>query len=234
MLAQRMQMASSGRAGSNTDPYFSSVSLLLQPTSLQADGTITDFSSNAFTITKYGNATTNSTNVQFASTKSIVCDGTGDGVSAPDNTVFYLPGDFTFEAWIYPTNNSDRRIFDQWTTDGNNRFSFYLTGAGKLELVIVSGGSILLQLTGATTVSTSAMHFVIAQRSGNGWGVYLDSTTADASTTNASNPANYTSDFFIGTTPGIGSSWFGAIPAARLTKGIVRARVIPTAIFPTS
>lgn len=220
--------------GTDSDPYYSSVSLLLQPTSAQADGTITDFGPNAFTITKFGNITTSNANIKFSNTKSLVSDGTTDGVSAADNAAFYLPGDFTAEAWIYPTNNSNHVIFDQVITDGNNRFSFYLSGGGVLEGLIILSGSITLQLTGVTSVSINNHHYVRFSRSGNTWSIYLDSTTADATTSNSNNPADYTSAFAVGSAVSLASSWLGAIDSFRLTKGIVRPLLVPTTTFQTS
>ena len=78
-----------------TDPYFSSVSLLLH-----GDGDLLDSSSSPKTITAYGNAAVSSAQSKFGG-GSIYFDGSGDFVRlGKDPFVNTLSGDFTIECCV--------------------------------------------------------------------------------------------------------------------------------------
>jgi len=90
-----------------TDPFFQYTSLLLNANGSTAaqNNTFTDSSTNNFTITRNGN-TTQGMFSPYGSTWSNYFDGSGDYLtySSPANTVRdWWVGDYTCEAWIYPT-----------------------------------------------------------------------------------------------------------------------------------
>lgn len=234
MLGRRLLMR---RGGAATDPVFGNVSLLLQPTSGQADGVITDFSSNAFTMTKDGNTTTSNATTYFAGTKSIVYDGTTDRLWAPDNDAFYVPGDCTVEALVnFNSSAANRRIFQQVTGNLNNGHALYTDGSSRLNYALVSGGSVIVNLVGTTSMTTGTWYLLTLLISGNDFSVYVNTTSSEASAVSATHPANYTSEFYIGSQEDASSDMNGVIASFRFTKGVARA-VTPLSsltLWPTS
>jgi hypothetical protein len=95
-----------------TDPYWSSVSMLLHGDGVNGgqNNTFLDGSTNNFTVTRNGNTTQGSFN-PFVSTYpysvatnggSAYFDGTGDYLTVPISTAFNLgTNDFTAECWVY-------------------------------------------------------------------------------------------------------------------------------------
>jgi hypothetical protein len=105
------------------------------------DGNIVDDSANNFTITRNGNVSVQKFGPFAATTLptpyyGAFFDGNGDYITAPANTVFQLTGDFTLEAWIYPTTvNSFNMVFG--SENGAN--SDYMTiRASTLDLAIAN------------------------------------------------------------------------------------------------
>lgn len=75
-------------------------------------------------------------------------DGTGDFLSIPPSTAFTFSGDFTIEAWVYPTViNADNCIISRWTSSLS--FIFKIVAAGRPYLAWYKGGS--GTVTGTTT-----------------------------------------------------------------------------------
>jgi hypothetical protein len=119
------------------DPFFDNVSLLLESSGTNGaqNNTFIDSSTNNFTITRNGN-TTQGAFSPFGENWSNYFDGTGDYITAPANAAFQLTGDFTLEAWIYPTTvNSFNMVFG--SENGAN--SDYMTiRATTLDLAIAN------------------------------------------------------------------------------------------------
>jgi len=183
----------SGRAAAvATDPYFPYVPLLLETTSTngQQNNTFLDSSTNNFTITRNGTPTQGSVTPYWPNGYwSNYFSGSSDYISAPSNAAFTLgTGDFTIEAWIYPTSNSAIQGVIGLADSGSlGSFGFfYNLGAGPS---IVAGkigfsnvGGTLVVSTGTVPVNTWT-HVAFSRASGslkiffNG---ALDSTTAFA------------------------------------------------------
>jgi hypothetical protein len=86
----------------NSDPYFSSVDLLLHANGVNGSTTFIDSSSSPKSITAYGNAVISTTQAKFG-TSSMYFDGTGDYLTTNVNSLPVLTGDFTIECWAYRT-----------------------------------------------------------------------------------------------------------------------------------
>lgn len=82
-------------------------------------------------------------------------------------------GDFTYEAWVYPTdlsNNFNAVVGHAFTSGGG---LFYVKGNGAVELY--EGGRILL--AGAGTISTGDWYHIAAVRSSGTLTLYIDGTS---------------------------------------------------------
>lgn len=223
--------------GPARDPYFANVSLLLQPTGSQADGTITDFSSNAFTMTKGGNTTTSNTTIYFPGTKSIVYDGTGDTLSVQDSALFTLNGPFTAQALVNFSGSAvNRRIFEQRTTNFNNGHALYTDSSAKLRYSLNSGGSSVVDIIGTTVMTTGTWYLLTLLFTGTNYSIYVNTTSNEANVNVATTPADYTSAFFVGSDASGTSDMNGAIASFRLTKDAARpvTALSSLTLFPTS
>ena len=228
-------LALSGTAAS-LDPAGASVSLLLN-----ADASpLADTSGKAIALTAYGNAAVTTTRSRFG-TGSLALDGTGDYVVAAANTGFgFGTGDFTIEAWVYPsgTQKGSSTVMD-----------FRSSGAGSTQsrsLIQLYGNGILryyvagFQPTGmSTTVALNAWHHVAYSRAaGVGRffvnGVQVGSNFADSYSYGA-NPDLVLGQ--VGDNRSFADGFFtGFIDEVRITKGVGRYTAnftLPSSAFPT-
>lgn len=221
--AFRARQAAAGAAsGTATDPYFANVSILVQPKSTDADGTILDYSNNAATVNKSGNITSNNSVVYYASTKSVVSDGSGDAISCTAISAYNLTGvDFTGESLVYLNNVNNNRIFEQVTGNFNDGHAMYTNASGKLRYSLNAGGASIIDIIGTTTMSTSTWYYCAIVRSGNTFTLYLNGAS-EGSTVSATGPVNYTSSFVMCAGDGVTSSLNGEMNFFRLTKSVAR------------
>jgi len=118
----------------DADPYWANVSLLLRMNGTNGSTTFTDSSSNALTVTTFGNAQINTAQSKFGGGSGLF-DGNGDFLSSAYNLSLDLIGSsFTVEAWIYPTafKASGMRI--------------YAAGGGTVGFNGTNGIHLLIQL----------------------------------------------------------------------------------------
>jgi hypothetical protein len=141
-----------------------------------------DNSNNNFTITRNGD-----TSIQafapFAPTAAYSTanvggsgyfDGTGDYLTVPAGSAFAPgTGDFTIEAWVYPTTNSiDQYIWTQ-TVSGTNYFLFQISSTAILIMTASGGGT--PGISGpASSIKPYAWNHVAAVRSGGTVTVYVN------------------------------------------------------------
>lgn len=94
-------------SGVATDPYFSSVTLLVgNDNAANGSTTITDQSSLALTLTAIGNAAYSNAQAPTGMTTSIAFDGAGDAIRLAVNAGLTLSGDFTIECYLRQNANS--------------------------------------------------------------------------------------------------------------------------------
>lgn len=214
-----------GSAAAAPDPYFSSVSILVQPKSTDANGTITDYSNNAASVTKHGATTTSASGAYYGSTKTVVSTGDGDNFSFNAISAYDLSGvDFTFESLIYLTNVSGNRIFQQTTGDFGNGHALYTDSggsAGALRYVLNAAGSTIINI-GSTVLVVNTWYYVAVVRSGNNFTQYINGSNV-ASTTSVVGPVTYTSPFtFCSASDALNNGLKGDMNFSRLTKGVAR------------
>ena len=177
-------------------------------------------------------------NAQISTTQSkwgggsMYFDGTGDYLQAPispNNDV--ANGNFTIEAWIYPTSTtggSEKTIVSTYT----NGYIFYIRNSdGRLQFDKYGVGTII---TGSTAITANVWTYVAVTRSGNTWYIFINGTqdaTATSSTTFSNTSTLRVADSGSGT-----QTFYGYIDDLRITKGLARYTAnftLPTAAFPT-
>jgi hypothetical protein len=148
---------------------------------------------------------------------SILFDGTGDYLIAPDNAAYrFGTGDFTVECWIYL--NVISRVNGIWTNGpaSNGSFGFYVTSGNKLEAAYYGGATV----TGATSLVANTWYHVAVSRSGTITRVFLNGVQ-DA--INISSNNNTTSKCSVGNSfTSAVDSLNGYIDDLRVTNGMAR------------
>lgn len=206
------------------DPSFSYVSLLLHMNGTDGSTTFTDSSSNAITVTGYGNAQISTAQSKFGGA-SAYFDGSGDYLlSASSLAPLQMgTGDFTVEAFIRPTSSvaGYRGLIGLET--GDNQTLYILSG----QLVWYSSG------TAAGTIAVDTWYHVATSRQGTNLRTFIDGVLVHTSFNNnnltfgrarVGSNGTSTGEFFQG--------WMDEL---RITKGIARYTANftpPTAAFP--
>lgn len=168
-----------------TDAYWKYVSLLLNTTSTNGaqNNTFLDSSANAFTVTRNGDTTQGSFNPYMPTGYwSGYFDGTGDDLRLSTNAAFALgTGDFTFEAWINPSNWTNA-VVPFFVVSGTGGF---WVGKNSSNFV-VRAFNVADQLTYGTLPTVGAWTHIVAVRSGTTLSMYYNGTRV-ATTTNSYN-----------------------------------------------
>ena len=215
-------------AAGDTDPYFSSVLLLLHADGANAATTFTDSSSYGRTSTAYGNAQLSTAQAKFGAS-SILLDGNGDYIDFPASADWALPGDFTLEFWYRPNGSVSKNDFILVNTAGSG--FFVIAGASNLYLYYGDGSTVLL--SGAVTWSASTWHHVAVSRTGTTGKLFVNGTQVASATLSTSFGGG--SIFRVGNTSTYSPN--GNVDDVRITKGVSRytsAFTPPAAAFPNS
>ena len=184
------------------------------------DASIIDKSQGA-NLKLVGNTVGSTTQVKFASTKSMYFDGSGDYIQA-SLTEDTLPNEFTIEGWIYTsTVSGPKGIF------GIDNTAFPSTDAGiavftrsstyNYNYAFYCNGNQVNSTTPPT--ANSWQHFALVRNSSNLMSLYLDGGSI------ASDTISGTINGSIITVGGYYSSsflWDGYIQDFRITKGLAR------------
>jgi hypothetical protein len=197
--------------------------------------TFIDNSTNAFTITAFGNATAGAIG-PFTATggTSMYFDGTGDYLKAPNSDVFaFRTGDFTVEMWAYFADKAatNRPLFDTGVSSNTGRLLIRQgndAGTSNVVNAFVSGTTV-----GSPTISFNQWtHVAVVRQSGtvkiyiNGTGGTGVSASADLTQNGCLVGAFYDQ---------LAWNFTGYIDDLRVTRGVARYTANftpPTTAFP--
>ena len=167
-----------------SDPYFEYVTMLLHGdgTNGAQNNTFLDSSTNAFTITRNGNATQGSFS-PFSRADggfSNYFDGDGDSLTWAGTT---LSGNFTVECWVYKTAVDGSGYTNVFYGGGNDQFGIDQTTAGSISLVL--GASTVISASG-TAVTRNTWHHLAWVREGSTCRAYVNGVQQGTGTSSAS------------------------------------------------
>jgi hypothetical protein len=212
-----------------SDPNFSSVSLLLHLDGTDGGTTFTDSSSNAFTLTRGGNAELDTAIVKFG-TAAAIWDGSGDFLRTPADTAFtFGTGDFTIEFWSYFDGSFNTGASATLMSIGTFRAITYISNTIRFR---TDGGTNLI--TG-NALSLSTWYHIALTKSGNDHRLFVNGTQQGSTYTSTT---SYTVDRITFGANNSGSfNYLGSMDEIRVTKGVARYTAnftAPTQAFPDS
>jgi hypothetical protein len=185
-----------------------------------------DNSTNNFAITRNGDTRISGFDpfVPSSSTATLgstYFDGTGDYLSSAGNTAFAMgTGDFTLEAWVYPTSvNTYWPIISQFASlsTGGGFYLFALNSSRQIELYY--DGQTYAGLT-ATAATLNTWNHVTVTRQGSTIRGFINGVLAGTITYSGIFGTNSTNLEIGGTTRSGGNLWaLGYISNARVVKG---------------
>lgn len=226
-------------AGGDTDPFFSSVVALvhIEDSVVEVTG-VTSVTLSSGTIPS-------ATQAKFG-TKSLICPNAGQNASGirmqHAGTRFIFPGEFTMEAWFYPTAISGfKSLFDgQRDFPAAGSWTFQLGPLGGILPVINGDFSTGPSAPNGSLVINAWQHVAITRNASNVMRFWVGGIMV-ATGTNANNiGAQDTGVANLNVSRGIAgdnSSFVGFIEEVRVTKDVCRYTAAfdpPTAPFPDS
>jgi hypothetical protein len=191
---------------------------------------LTDSSTNAFTVTNNGTATSAPFNPFtgnyeiLANPGSIQFNGTTQYLNTAASTALTLIGDFTIECWFYDTNIAANESLygkrpDSATYGG---VSLYHVGNGNLSFLGTTTGSTWeIQFNSTIATPANQWHHVAVTRLGNVYTIWVNGQSAGTQTVAGAILANPTIPFTIGAGSQIGTTpWSGYISNFRVVNGV--------------
>jgi hypothetical protein len=195
----------------------SNVQLLLH---MNGSPMFADSSSAANVMAVYGGATTSFTQAKFGAASGLF-NGTSSFLTAPTGTNFQFSGDFTVEAWIYPTTASIsagaiKTIFSHYTV-ATNTTGFVLFQLNNTICFFQNG----TQITGGATLVANAWQHVALCRVGTSIRLFINGTQTGSTYTSGANFSD--GNCFIGRDSVSAIQYFdGYMDDVRVTKGVGR------------
>jgi hypothetical protein len=219
-------------------PTFSNVKLLIHGAGANGGTTITDSSSSARTVSRFGNLQTSTAQARIGSS-SLLFDGTGDYATVPASSDFAFPGDFCTEALAYTDVSTLRAMLSSYATGQGWHLQTGATGG-----LAVAGGAQFGHGDATTRVNTIdaliptlAWFHIAVSRSGTVMMMFVEGEFIHylSNSTSISNTvALHIGRFAAATTT---RDWDGYMQEIRVTKGepvYTRSFAVQTAAHPNS
>jgi hypothetical protein len=183
-----------------------------------------DASTNNFAITRNGDVFVQAFS-PFATTTayspathggSAYFDGTGDYLTAPDNSALDLSGDFTVEAWVYvPNVSGEKSVFHNHTSDNNGIALNVNSAAPRL---LSGSGSWNVILDSSIAISPNSWNHIAGTRSGNTYTIWVNGQSGGTAT--SSTTPTYSGGAQVGRfTSGVPLAFSGYVASVRVVKG---------------
>jgi hypothetical protein len=193
-----------------------------------------DNSTNAFTITRNGDAIVKSANpFQRNNQSSIYFDGTTDYLLAPTSpNNATSTGNFTVEFWVLPTTFSSYRSMFGNSSSAVNATGWHCGLNASGNVFIYSNSA--FKVTTSNAMTLNMWNHVAITRSGSTVTIYINGTSGGTWTLTTE---TFTDGRFIfgGAPPAGGSEWFaGYLADLRVTKGFARTITVPTSALRTN
>ena len=229
MPTQALPLPTATAAGD--DPYWASVSLLLNGDGTNGSTVFTDLSSSPKAITTYGNAQISTTTKKFGA-GSMYFDGTGDYLAIPNNPAFsFGTGDFTVECWSYTVSATAWSNFISTGTNSDGSNLGWKVGRNSTNNILSFGlrtGTDYTNYNGtAITWNNNTWYHFAAVRSGTTLTLYWDGVMAGVFTGMSAGVNTGSGGVSVGcryasTTAEIMEFHNGYIDDLRVTKGVAR------------
>lgn len=222
-----------GKAGVLGRPVVTS--LLLHFDGSNGGTTFTDSSVFGHAITRDGDAEISTAQSKFGGASGYF-DGTGDGLQVPtDPSLDLKDGDFTIEAWIYPTSVSGSRWVCGRMGDADYAFFLQLTSGAPEFFYYAEGESGIFDVTGSALTVNQWAHVAVV-KNGTSLRLYVDGVQQDeVEASIAMNPSS--ENIFIGreppTAPTAQDDFAGYLDEFRISRTAVYTTAFtpPTAAF---
>lgn len=220
-----------------TDPYFSSVSLLLHMDGTNGSKTFTDSSNSAISVTANGNAQISTTQYKYGGASGSFNGVSTTYLSAPAGSAFnFGTGDFTIETWFY----SNITITSPFILDLRTTFNLawgFGSDSGNLGKLYWFNGTVYQEAS--ATVSSGQWYHLAYSKSGSTGRTFINGNQAFTLTDTVNYAiSNPTARFGIRYTGNSGTTPLnGYLDDFRVTKGVARYTsnfTPPTAAFPNS
>ena len=195
------------------DPYFEYNTLLIPGASTTF---VDDASTNNFAVTINGDTKPNNNNPYTPGYYSNYFDGSGDGLNVPASSALApLTGDFTYEAWVYPTSSSVtyRVVFGIDNYAGGQPFRLYQYGTQFQYWYTGSATDFI----GSSTITMNTWYHLAITRSSGVLKLFVNGTQAGS---NVTSTLNYPSSIFrIGIDSNGTYPFVGYVSNLRAVKG---------------
>lgn len=197
-----------------------------------ADGatSVTDLARGADTPASWtfgGNAQLDTGIAPNFGSASLLCDGTGDYITAPDNALFSLGGgDFTVDFWFNRQggNGTRRFIYGQMNSAGTAGSAFAeLFNTGNVLRCGVFKSNVQTVVLGTTAVTATGWNHGAFVRTGDTLKMFLNGTQEGGDVAFTGSVDDNSNDFSIGRPGELTTlAWNGLIDEFRLSVGIAR------------
>jgi YD repeat-containing protein len=211
-----------GNPGSQADPSFASVGLLLHGNGASGSTVFTDNSASPRMLTPVGNAVISTAQSKFGGA-SMAFDGAGDYLTTPHvGTIDVSAGDFTIEGWVRPATNAGVFVLmKKGVGSGYGGFMIYLDNGKVVAQANDTGTALAFQLTSTTAIGTSAWSHFALTRAGSTFRLFVNGTL-NTSSTYAGTLRNAAEVLSIGANSTGGYPFNGHLDDIRITKGVAR------------